>query len=100
MFFDKYLDDFYLEELFQNYDINYLKNIDKNNFDKVYQLLKKYHFDYIEDIILGYLDIFTMDCDVIEKRILSLKKILGSNYVDKIGENMFYLEYIANERSF
>lgn len=97
MFYHKYLDDFYLEELFQNYDINYLKNMDQNNFEKIYQLLKKYQFLFIEDIILGYLEIFAMNPDIVEKKVLSLKKALGENYLDIIGEDLSYLEYIIKK---
>lgn len=96
MFYKKYLDEFYLGELFQNYDINYLKNVEEVNFGKVYNVLRKYHFDYIEDIILGYLEIFEMDPMIVEDKILKLKKILGDNYVDKIGEDLSYLEYIVH----
>lgn len=97
MFYDKYLDEYYLEELYQNYDLNFLKSVDKENFDKIYNLFKNYKFDYIEDIILGYLDIFTLNDNVVKKKIEALKKALGDNYIDIIGEDMSYLEYIAKE---
>ncbi len=95
MFYEKYLDDFYLEELFQNYDIDYLKNVDEKNFEEVYQVLKKFRIDYIEDIILGYLDIFVMKPDQVEKKLLNLKKVLGENFVKIIGDDLSYLEYIV-----
>lgn len=99
MFYSEYLDEYYLEELFNNYDINYLKSIDKNKFEEIYNLLKKYNFDFIEDIIEEYLEIFQMDKDIVEKRILSLKKVLGENWLDKIGNDMSYLEYIVHEKN-
>ena len=57
-------------------------------------MLKKYNFDYIEDIILGYLEMFELNNDIVEKKINNLKKILGEDYKDIIGKDMTYLEYI------
>lgn len=97
MFYDKYLDFDSLGELYQNYDIGYLKNIDENNFKKIYDLLEKYKFSYMEDIILRYLDIFLIDYTVVCERLGKLVKMLGNDYVDIIGENMVYLEYIIRD---
>jgi len=94
MFYTKYIDDDYLEELYDNYDINYLNNMDEVNFDKIYNLFKSYNFDYIEDIILRYLDIFELDYDIVKNKLNNLIKSLGTNYIDIIGNNMTYLEYI------
>lgn len=95
MFYNKYLDDYYLEELFNNYDINYLKSINEEIFTKVYNIFKKYNFYYIEDIIENYLDLFTIDDKIIEEKILLLKKELGDNFVFIIGEDMSYLERLS-----
>ncbi len=95
MFYEKYLDDFYLEELFQSYDIDYLRNVDEKNFEAVYQVLKKFRIDYIEDIILGYLDIFGMKPDKVEEKLLNLKKALGENFIEIIGNDLSYLEYVV-----
>ena len=96
MFYDKYWDDYYLNELFNNYDINYLRSIDQNNFESVYQVLKKYNFYFIEDIIEEYLEIFEMDKNIVEKKILILKDRLGDDYVNIIGNDLSYLECIIN----
>ena len=96
MFYDKYLDDYYLNELFSNYDIHYLRSMDQDNFESVYQVFKKYNFYFIEDIIEEYLEIFEMDKNVVEERILILKDRLGEDYVNKIGEDLSYLDRIIN----
>ena len=95
MFYNEYLNDDYLEELYHNYSMDYLKGMDMNNFYEIYNVFKKYKFDYIEEIILKYLDIFELDKEVVEEKIGNLIKILGSNYVDIISDDFNYLEYIA-----
>lgn len=95
MFYNKYLDDYYINEIFNNYDINFLRSIDEEQFISVYNIFKKYNFDYIEDIIENYLELFTMDSNIVEEKILLLKDKLGDNFVNLIGEDMTYLEEIS-----
>ena len=44
MIFDKYLNDTYLDILYSNYNLDYLKSIDSNNFIEIYNLLKNKGF--------------------------------------------------------
>lgn len=97
MFYDKYLDFDDIEELYDNYDVNVLNNIDKDNFDKVYNLFKEYKFDFIEDIILKYFDIFVLEYKDVDNKLNRLVKALGDNYIDIIGNDMSYLEYIVRD---
>ena len=53
MIFDKYLNDTYLDILYSNYNLDYLKSIDSNNFIEIYNLLKSKGFYFIEDIIIS-----------------------------------------------
>lgn len=97
MFYTKYLDEDYAEELYDNYDVNVLNNVDKDNFDRIYNLFKEYKFDFIEDIILRYIEIFVLDYNTVEIRLNNLIKALGDNYIDIIGNDMSYLEYIVKD---
>ena len=97
MFYDKYLDFDDIEELYDNYDVNVLNNIDRDNFDKVYNLFKEYKFDFIEDIILKYFDIFILKYKDVDNKLNRLVKALGDNYIDIIGNDMSYLEYIVRD---
>lgn len=96
MFLNKYLDEFYLEQILNNYDKDYLETVDESNFIAIYNLFKKYNFYFINDIILKYLEIFTLDISYIEKEILKLKDKLGTNYIYLIGNNITYLEEILD----
>ncbi len=92
--FNKYLDNFYKEELLDNYDKEVIDSIDITNGKKILEVLNKYDFYFIEDIILNYLEIFMMDAKEVEKGILKLKEKLGSNFQVKIGDDLSLLNEI------
>ena len=92
MFLEKYLDEFYYNMVLDNYEYEYLKILDEDNFKEVYNLLKKYNFYFINDIILNYIEIFELDTKLLEEKLNILKEELGDNYIYIIGNNMRYLE--------
>ena len=67
MFLEKYLDEFYYNMVLDNYEYEYLKTLDEDNFKEVYNLLKKYNFYFINDIILNYIEIFELDTKLLEE---------------------------------
>ena len=91
MFLEKYLDEFYYNMVLDNYEYEYLKTLDEDNFKEVYNLLKKYNFYFINDIILNNIEIFELDTKLLEEKLNILKEELGDNYIYIIG-NMRYLE--------
>ena len=99
MFLDKYLDDFYYDLVYENYDSSYLEGLDENNFKAVYDVFSKYSFYFINDIILNYIELFEMDPDEVEKGIINLYHKLGNNFVFIIGNDMKYLDEIVNEET-
>lgn len=94
MFLEKYLDEFYYNMVLDNYEYEYLKTLDEDNFKEVYNLLKKYNFYFINDIILNYIEMFELDTKLLEEKINILKEELGDNYIYIIGNNMRYLEVL------
>lgn len=96
MFIEKYLNKVYLELLYDKYEEWYIKQLDENRFNKIYNIFKKYNFYYIEDIIINYLEIFEYEEKLIEKGILNLKDKLGENFIFIIGENLSYLDLILD----
>ncbi len=95
------IDDILNEEektlLLEKYDIEYIKTIDIHNFHDVYSLFYRYHFPYINDIIIKYLEIFTLNPAHVEEKILLLKVEYGNDYIDIIGQNLSILEFILEE---
>ena len=96
MFLDKYLNDTYLDIIYSNYDEEYINILDEDNFNKVYNLLKKNNFYFIEDIILNYLELFELEDKYIELALNDIKDILGDDYVKKIGKNMTIIDKIIS----
>lgn len=94
MFIERYLSKTKFKLLCDVYDMEYISNLDEGNFNKVYEVFKKYNFYFITDIILNYLEIFELDSILVERKILELIKELGSKYIYIIGEDLRYLERI------
>lgn len=66
MFLNKYLDDLRLKILYTNYNEDYLNSLEESSFKKFYTLLKEKGFNYIEDIIFNYLELFTINKKYVE----------------------------------
>ena len=96
MFLNKYVNEFYYDLILENYDEEFLKNLDEYNFLLIYKLFESYKFYYIDDIIYKYLEIFTMDYKMVNDAIKLLQNKLGENFVYKIGNDMKYLNEILN----
>ena len=96
MIFDKYLNDTYLDILYSNYNLEYLKSIDISNFIEIYNLLKSKGFYFIEDIIINYMDIFELDSYYLNKVLTYLESKMGKDYIKRIGHNMTILYKIID----
>ena len=97
MFLDKYLDNFYYDLVYDNYDSSYLERLDENNFRDIYNIFSKYNFYFINDIILNYMELFEMEPNNVEKGILKLREKLGNDFVYIIGNDMKYLNEIIED---
>lgn len=94
MFLDKYLNSTYLELIYDNYDNDYLNVLDEDNFQRVYNLLIDNDFNFINDIVLNYLELFEIDIKYVSSALIDIKKILGDNYVNIISNNMSILDKV------
>lgn len=96
MFIENYIDETKFKLLYDTYEEWYLNSLDEKNFIKIYNLFKKYNFYYIDDIVLNYLEVFTLDVNEIEVAILNLKVELGEYFVYIIGNDMRHLERLLD----
>ena len=94
MFLKKYLSESKFNLLLDIYEEFYLNDLDEKSFIEIYNLFKKYNFYFVDDIILNYLEIFSMEPMEVEEKILELKDKLGDKFNYIIGIDMRYLESI------
>ena len=94
MFLDKYLNKTYLDLVYSNYELNYINALSEENFDKIFKFLKKEGFNYINDIILDYLELFQIDYTYVQKAFDDVKKIANNNYTKSISHNMTLIDMI------
>lgn len=84
-------DDDYLL-LLDKYTNDYLDTIEYENFMKIYKYLKGKKVYFIDDLIIYYLDIFTLDVKIIEEVFNILNERYGDDYIYTIGDNLKILD--------
>ncbi len=96
MFLNKYINKFYLNLIYDNYEEDFINSLDEENFIKISNLFKNNNFYFINDIYLNYLEIFNLDYEEVFNKLEILKNKLGNNYNYIIGNDMRYLEFLMN----
>ena len=79
------LDNLDIKVLRENFDDDTINKIDMDNVSKIIVYLKKNGVYYFKDLFLLPVDEFIT-------RFEKLKKILGDNFVDELGENYSLIE--------
>ena len=77
MFLETVLSENNMELIYDKYDKEYLECIDPYNFANIYNLFLENKFYFIEDLIVKYLEIFTLNKDIIEDAIFALESEYG-----------------------
>lgn len=96
MFLDKYLDDLRLKILYTNYNEDYLNSLEESSFEEIYTLLKEKGFYYTNDIILNYLELFTIDKKYVEKSLNEISHLVKENYIEYLGKNMSLFDKVIS----
>ena len=96
MFLNKYINEFYLNLIYDNYEEDFINSLDEENFIKISNLFKNNNFYFINDIYLNYLEIFNLDYEEVFNKLEILKNKLGNNYNYIIGNDMRYLDFLMN----
>ena len=96
MFLDKYLDNLRLKILYTNYNEDYLNSLEESSFKEVYTLLKEKGFYYTNDIILNYLELFTIDKKYVEKSLYVISHLVKENYIEYLGNNMSLFDKVIS----
>ena len=96
MFLETVLSENNMELIYDKYDKEYLECIDPYNFANIYNLFLENKFYFIEDLIVKYLEIFTLNKDIIEDAIFALESEYGSDYIYYIGKDLSILDDAIN----
>lgn len=80
------------EDIISKYEMNVLKNIDKENMQKIINFLEKENCSFIEDMIEDYLDLFTIDYEEFVSIYNTLNKKYSNDFLFKVSLDMNLLE--------
>ena len=80
----KYFDEDDIIQLKETFDSEVLKKIDYENLIECYEYLISERVYFAKDILLEYLDLYLIDYDEFKNLFESLKRDLGSDYIEKL----------------
>ena len=86
------LDDIDIKILKENFDMELIKKIDKNNVSYIYKYLMDNGIYYVKDLLLSSLDLFLLPYQQFINQFEKLKQKLGPDFVDKLGEDTSLIE--------
>ncbi len=74
------------------YEESVIKNLDKDNVDKILSFLSLNGCDYVEELLEDYLDIFTFEYDEFVIKFNKLDDEYNHNLINEIRNDMNILE--------
>ena len=74
------------------YEESVVKNLDKDNVDKILSFLSSNGCDYVEELLEDYLDIFTFEYDEFVIKFNKLDDEYNHNLINEIRNDMNILE--------
>lgn len=74
------------------YEESVIKNLDKDNVDKILSFLSSNGCDYVEELLEDYLDIFTFEYDEFVIKFNKLDDEYNHNLINEIRNDMNILE--------
>ena len=92
MFLENVLSDINFRLVLDKYDREYLENLDVYRFASIYNVFIDNKFYFIEDLMVKYLEMFTLNDDVVKEAIVNLKDEYGDDYVYSIGKDLTILD--------
>lgn len=86
-----------IDEIKEKYSESVIKNLNKENFYKIFNFLRKEKCDFIEDIVSDYLDLFNFDYDEFVKKYKKLNEKYNKQFLNRVSEDMNLLEEFYND---
>lgn len=88
-----------INTLLEENDQNYIKNFTEEMLNKKEKILLKYNIDFINELILFDIGIFSYTEKEFEKRINEMIKTLGNNYLNIINNDIsIFIDFIYNNK--
>lgn len=85
-------DEIDIKILKENFDEQTINKLNMENISKIFIYLKNNGIFYAKDLFLSSLDLFLLPYEEFKNRFEHLKMKLGSNYIDKLGEDTSLIE--------
>ena len=92
-----YLDEIDMKILKENFDEEMIQQIDNENIDKILDYLEKNDIDYAKDLLISSLDLFLLPAENFIKLFEKLKKELGDDFAEKLGEDSSLIEIMYQD---
>lgn len=80
------------EDILEKYEIDVLKNLDKDNLIKIITFLETKNCCFISELLCDYLDLFTFSYEEFVRKYNYLDRIHKGNLLDDISDDMNILE--------
>lgn len=90
-------DELDLKILRENYNNDLIEKIDYNNISNIFGYLINNGIYYAKDLFLTSLDLFLLSYDDFVNKFEKLKKNLGNDYVEKLGEDSSLIELMYKD---
>ena len=87
-----FIDEIDKKILKENFSEDLIKQIDIDNAIKIFNYLKDNDVFYAKDLFLNSFDLFLLPCEIFINKFEYLKKVLGNDFVDKLGEDKSLIE--------
>lgn len=86
------LDKIDMKILKENFDEDTINQIDEENISKIFEYLFNNNVDYAKDLLLSSLDLFLLPVEEFINKFEKLKKKLGTNFAERLGNDCSYIE--------
>ncbi len=96
MFLETVLSETNFNLILDKYDEEYLNSLDPYQFASIYNIFIDNKFYFIEDLIIKYLEMFTVNEIMVRDAIDSLKNLYGDDYIYHIGKDLSILDNAIN----
>lgn len=92
-----YLDEIDMKILRENFDEEMINQMDEENIDKILDYLYKNDVDYAKDLLISSLDLFLLPAEDFINQFEKLKKKLGEEFAEKLGEDSSLIEIMYQD---